>query len=110
MGEQVVEITDRNFEQEVARGTLPAIVDFWAAWCQPCRAMAPVVEEVAKSYAGRVKVGKVNVDENAAIAARFRVMAIPTLVFFKEGREVDRITGAVPRADLTRRLDALLSG
>ncbi len=83
----------KNFEQEVLKSEIPVVVDFWATWCGPCRAVAPVVEEMAALYEGKAKVGKLNVDENQEIAGRYKVMSIPTLAIFKNGAEVDRTVG-----------------
>jgi thioredoxin 1 len=84
-------------------------VDLWAAWCGPCRLIAPVVEELAAKYQGQVKVGKLNVDDHPQVAAQFRIMNIPTLLFFKGGQEVDRIVGVVPKEELTRRIESVLA-
>jgi thioredoxin len=84
------------------------IVDFWASWCGPCRALAPMLEDVARDQAGRVVVGKVNVDEEPALAGRFAIRSIPTLLFFKDGKLADTVVGAVPRAEITKRLEGLL--
>lgn len=89
----VVKIDQNNFEQEVLNSDKPVLVDFWAAWCGPCRAVAPIVEEIAQNYGDQIKVGKINVDENRELAARFRVMGIPTLAVFKNGQEVQRTVG-----------------
>jgi thioredoxin 1 len=103
--EKVMAFTDANFDQEVLQSDIPVLVDFWATWCAPCKAIAPLVDTVADEYAGRVKVGKVNVDENQATPGKFGVRGIPTLILFKGGVVVDQIVGAVPKSQL----DALLA-
>ena len=105
---KVMEFSDVNFEQEVTKSSVPVLVDLWAAWCGPCRMIAPIVEELAGTYQGKVKVGKLNVDDHPAVAGRFRVMNIPTLLLFKGGQEADRIVGVVPKEELIRRLEAVL--
>jgi thioredoxin len=99
-------LTERNFSEIVAATPL-LLVDFWAPWCGPCRAVAPVLEDLARAEAGRVVVAKVNVDEEPTLAQRYGVQAIPTLLFFKDGRVVDTVVGAHPKAELARRLAAL---
>ncbi len=101
----VAAVTDTTFKQEVLDSPIPTLVDFWAAWCAPCRAIAPIVEELAKQYAGKVKVVKLNVDENPQTATQFRIMGIPTLLLFKGGSVVDQVVGLVPRP----KLEAVLS-
>ncbi len=96
----VAAVTDTTFESEVLNSPLPTVVDFWAAWCAPCRAIAPAVEELAKQYAGKVKVVKLNVDENPRTPGRYGIMGIPTLILFKGGQVVDQLVGAVPRPKL----------
>jgi thioredoxin 1 len=96
-------VSDRNFEQTVKTYPL-VVVDCWAAWCAPCRAIAPVVEQLAKEYSGKVVFGKLNVDENPETAQRFSVMAIPTLLVMKKGEEVDRIVGALPKSELVSKI------
>ncbi len=92
----VKEVDKTNFEQEVLQSNIPVMVDFWAPWCVPCRVIAPLVERLAEQYAGRLKVAKLNVDDNHELAIRYQVMSIPTLIFFKNGQVIDRIIG-VPR-------------
>ena len=105
----VLEVTESNFEQEVLQVGTPVLVDLWAAWCGPCRMIAPVVEELAATYTGKVKMGKLNVDEHPQVAAQFRIMNIPTLLLFKGGKEVDRIVGVVPKEELVRRIEKALT-
>ena len=109
MAGSVVEFSAGNFDQEVAQSPLPVLMDLWAAWCGPCRMIGPVVEELAGTYQGRVKIGKLNVDDHPQVAAQFRVMNIPTLLLFKGGQEVDRIVGVVPKEELIRRLERVLA-
>jgi thioredoxin len=97
-------VTDRNFAETIERSTLPVLLDFWAAWCGPCRIISPIVDQIAKELNGKVLVGKLNVDENQQTAARFRVQSIPTLLVLKNGREVDRIVGAQSKEAILRRL------
>ena len=99
----LVNATDDTFEHE-ARSSAAVLVDLWAPWCGPCRFVAPVLEELSKEYAGRLKVVKINVDENPRLQARFSAMSIPTLVVLRDGREVDRVVGALPKPQLTQRL------
>ncbi|MGB9742290.1 MAG: thioredoxin [candidate division WOR-3 bacterium] len=104
----VLQLTDANFDRELSDSTVPVLVDFWAPWCGPCRMIAPVIERIAERYASRIRVGKVNVDENPGTAGRFGIMSIPTLIFFKNGKEVERIIGALPEAALSAKIDELL--
>ncbi len=108
MAGQVLELTDKNFDQHVTQAPTPALVDMWAAWCSPCRMIAPVVEELAGKYQGKVTFGKLNVDDYPSLAAQYQIMNIPTLLLFKGGREADRIVGVQPKEELVRRLDSLL--
>jgi thioredoxin len=102
-----VAVTDADWEARVLAGDVPVLVDFWAPWCGPCRAIGPVLEELARAETGRLVVAKVNVDEEPGLAQRYGVQAIPTLLFFKDGEVVDTMVGAPPKAELTRRLAAL---
>lgn len=104
------EVTDATFEAEVLKADLPVLVDFWAAWCGPCKMIAPVVEELARDYAGKLKVCKLNVDENNQTAAQFGIMSIPTLMLFKDGKPVERLIGYMPKAKLVEKLSPHLAG
>jgi thioredoxin 1 len=103
-----LQVSDAEFEQEILKSDIPALVDFWAAWCGPCRAIGPVVEELARDYAGKVKVAKMNVDENAKTPAKYGIRAIPTLIIFKGGQVVEQITGAVSRSIIENALKKAL--
>lgn len=105
MSEYVLEIGDANFAQEVLKSDQPVVVDFWAAWCGPCRMMAPVLDEVAREMEGKVKVVKVNVDKNRTTAGNYKIMSIPTLMFFKDGNVVDTQVGFVPKEQLKKKLE-----
>ncbi len=102
------EVTDQTFDRDVLQSSQPVLVDFWAPWCGPCRMVAPIVEELANEYAGRVKFVKLNTDENPSTAARFGIRSIPTLLVFKDGKPVGQIIGFRPKSDLKKRLDAVL--
>ena len=104
----VVEVTDQNF-QEVVGGADLSMVDFWAVWCGPCRIVAPFVEQLADEYAGKVTVGKLDVDSNQRTATQFNVRSIPTILFFKEGKVVDQVIGAVPKPALDRKIQEHLA-
>lgn len=106
--EHLHNVGDSEFEQQILKSDVPALVDFWAAWCGPCRTVGPVVEELAQEYAGRVKVAKVNVDENKDTPAKYEVRGIPTLMMFKNGVEVDRIVGAHPKNRIKEMIDKAL--
>ena len=98
--EKVVTFSDDNFAAEVLQSTEPVLVDFWATWCAPCKAIAPVVDAIADEYAGKVKVGKVNVDDNPGTPGTYGVRGIPTIILFKGGKVIDQVVGAVPKAQL----------
>ena len=100
MAGKVSEVTDSNFDSEVLQATTPVIVDFWAPWCGPCKSIAPVLEEISNDFAGKIKVVKVNVDDNPKTPTQYNVRGIPNLVFFKGGKVVDQIVGAVPKDQL----------
>ena len=104
-----IAVTDDNFVQEVLEAGEPVLVDFWAAWCGPCRMIAPIVEELADEYAGRAKVCKLDVDAARKTASEFGIRSIPTLLIFKEGKVVDQVIGAVPKQQITEKLDAVLA-
>ncbi|MBI4355567.1 MAG: thioredoxin [Candidatus Omnitrophica bacterium] len=108
MSANVLELSDASFQQEVAQSALPAVVDFWAEWCGPCKLLSPIVEQLAGEFTGKIKFGKVNVDDHIEQAQRLRVMNIPTLIFFKGGQEVDRVVGVAPKEALVKKLNALL--
>ncbi len=103
-----VTVTDANFAEEVERSTLPVLLDMWAPWCGPCRMIAPVIEQLAGELAGRVKVAKLNTDENPMTGSRFSVRSIPTLLILKDGKEIDRIVGALPKQEILRKLESLI--
>jgi thioredoxin len=101
-------VTDATFSAEVERSPLPVLLDLWAAWCGPCQMMAPMVDDLAVEMAGRVRVAKLNVDENPVTATRFNVRSIPTLLVLKAGQEIDRIVGVQPKAEIVRRLQRVV--
>ena len=106
MSDKVLHVTSANFEAEVLRSSEPVLVDFWAAWCPPCRMIAPAVEALAQEYEGKAKVAKLDVDENPDLAERYGVQSIPTLLVFKDGQVVEQRIGALPKAEMARMLDA----
>lgn len=99
-----VKVTDENFKEEVLESHLPVLVDFWAPWCAPCSVVAPIVEELAKDYEGKLKVCKLNVDESPNTATQYGIRGIPTLGIFKDGKAVDKVVGAVPRSQLEEKI------
>ena len=98
--DKVVQLSDDTFESEVLKSSTPVLVDFWASWCAPCKAISPVVDGLAEDYDGHVKIGKLNVDENPATPGQYGVRGIPTLILFKDGKVVDQVVGAVPKNQL----------
>jgi len=108
MGHEI-EITDGNFETEVVQSTVPVRIDFWAPWCGPCRMVSPIVEEIASDYEGKLKVGKLNTDDNQRTAARFGIMSIPTLMIFKGGEARERIIGAQPKNAIVSKINEVLA-
>lgn len=109
MSENVAEVTSAAWDKEVIGHSGMVMIDFWAVWCGPCRMIAPTVEELAKEYAGKIKVLKLNTDENPDIASKYKIMGIPTIIFVKNGQEAERIVGAVPKPQLKAKIDALLA-
>ena len=105
----VLEVTDASFDQEVLRSEQPVLVDFWAVWCGPCKAIGPIVDSVAAAYAGKLKVAKVNVDENAGTPSRFGIRGIPALLFFKGGKVADQVVGFVPQDVIEEKIKKLLA-
>ncbi|MCS7081497.1 MAG: thioredoxin [Bacteroidetes bacterium] len=104
-----ITLTDQNFEQEVLQSELPVLVDFWAPWCGPCRMIAPIIEELAQEYAGRLKVGKLDVDHNPQVSMQYNIRSIPTLLIFKNGQVVEQLIGAVPKHMLVGYLERHLA-
>ncbi|QAT16606.1 thioredoxin [Candidatus Velamenicoccus archaeovorus] len=103
-----IHLSDENFKKEVLESKIPCLVDFWAEWCGPCRRVAPVVEEIADEFQGRFKVAKLNVDEGSKTASAYGVMSIPTLMFFKDGKVVEQVVGAVAKQELVAKIEELL--
>lgn len=103
-----LDLTDATFEAEISKATVPVLVDFWAPWCGPCKAVAPVLDELAVEYAGKLIIAKMNVDDNQATPARFNVRSIPNMVIFKNGEVAARIIGARPKSDLKATIDDLI--
>jgi thioredoxin 1 len=104
----LLHVNDKNFPEEVLNAQLPVLVDFWATWCGPCRSISPIIEELAKEFTGRIKVTKLNVDENPATPSQYGVRGIPTLILFKGGKILDQIVGAVPKARLVTMIEKVL--
>ena len=109
MTEGVLEVTTSNWDNEVIKAQGLVMIDFWAAWCGPCRMISPTVEELSKEYSGKIKVLKLNTDENSDIASRYQVMGIPTIMFFKNGNKLDQIVGVVPKQFLKSKIESFLN-
>lgn len=103
-----IEVNDTNFEHEVLKSQLPVVVDFWASWCRPCDMIAPVIEEISNDYQGKIKVCKINVDDNPQLAVQFKIMSIPTVMIFKDGEVKDTLIGALPRANIVKLIEKYL--
>ena len=108
-GAGVVEVSDATFEKDVLQSEQPVLVDFWAVWCGPCRAIAPIVDDLAATYAGKLKVAKVNVDQNGATPSRYGIRGIPALLFFKDGKVADQVVGYVPREVIEEKVTRVLA-
>ena len=103
------EVTDSSFESDVVEATTPVVVDFWAVWCGPCRMVAPIVDELATEYDGKVGFAKLNVDENPEVSVKYGIRSIPTLLVFKDGKPVDQIVGALPKKEMQKRVEAAIA-
>ena len=105
MADNIITVTDANFSGEVLKSNVPVLVDFWAEWCGPCRMLAPTIEAIARDYTGKIRVAKMNVDENSQVPPSYRVQSIPTLLLFKDGRVAEQLVGNLPRTNIERMLE-----
>jgi len=105
---EIISLNEQSWKDEVINSELPVVVDFWAEWCAPCRMMAPILEEISKEYEEKIKVGKLNVDENSTVAGEYRIMGIPTLLFFRSGKLVDKLVGVVPKKALQDKIETII--
>ncbi|MGH7901885.1 MAG: thioredoxin [Thermodesulfobacteriota bacterium] len=105
---EIVEISDTTFDSEVLKSNTPVLIDFWAPWCGPCRILAPIIKEISDSYSGKIKVGKINVDENQLTTMKYSIRSIPTLIVFKDGNALEQIIGAVPKSEIERLINKIL--
>jgi thioredoxin 1 len=101
----LLHLTDNNFQKEVLESAVPVLVDFWATWCGPCRLIATIIEELSEEYDNKIKIGKINIDENPQTPTRYAIMSIPTLMFFKKGRVVSQVTGVLTKAELKKKIE-----
>jgi thioredoxin 1 len=108
MNMSLLHLTDGNFKKEVLESELPVLVDFWAPWCGPCKMVAPVIEELAKDYSSKIKIGKVDVDNNSQTATSYGIMSIPTLIFFKNGKVTDQVVGALSKSELKNKIEEII--
>jgi thioredoxin 1 len=108
MAKGIVDVSEQNFEKEVLKSNTVVLVDFWAEWCGPCKALTPVLEEIAQTAEGKFKIAKVNIDENSDLATKLEVLNIPTMILFKGGEEVDRLVGYMPKAKIMAKIDSIL--
>lgn len=104
----LLNLTDKNFKQEVLNSNLPVLVDFWASWCMPCNILTPIIEELAKEFQAKIKIGKLNVDENQGIPTQYGIMSIPTLMFFKNGEIMEQVVGVVSKQQLKQKIEELI--
>ena len=106
---ELLKITSENFEEEVLKSNVPVLIDFWAEWCGPCRMIAPIVEEIANTYDGKLKVAKLDVDAHGSIAQQYRILSIPTVIIFKDGQVASQIVGAVPKKEIVQQVEKALA-